>query len=195
MAFDAKLTEAIGLYNDDEIRVIQNDEMTEPTDQADEDIPTAAPVDEPKETTTNDAVAGLDMLVVRAEIFRPHGDRNEIAKIMGRKRNSDGLYVGRAHNNPILDSRVFTVRFPDGDETDVAYNVTSSQNTCSHKSTRTEINTNFLKKSWDTVKTRERPRRAINTELQMGRQRKRSRQLQVGTWKSNGRTGQPLGCL
>ena len=41
---------------------------------------------------------------------------------MGRKRNSDGLFIGRPHRNPILHSRVFTVSFPDGDEMDVAYN-------------------------------------------------------------------------
>ena len=121
VAFDTKLTKAIGLYNDDEIQVIQNDEMVEPIeDTVDRNLPSETP--ENDTPATNDAVAGPDMLV-EAEIFLPHGDRNEITKIMGRKRNSDGLYIGRAHNNPILDSRVFTVRFPDGDETDVAYNV------------------------------------------------------------------------
>jgi hypothetical protein len=86
------------------------------------EVPANLPADEAP-AASKDAVAGPNMLV-GAEIFLPHGDRNEIAKIMGRKRNSDGLYVGRANKNPILDSRVFTVQFPDGDESDVlAYNV------------------------------------------------------------------------
>ena len=57
----------------------------------------------------------------------PHGDRIEIAKVLGRKRNADGNFLGRAHKNPILDSRVFTVQFPDGDEKDYAYNVLAEQ--------------------------------------------------------------------
>ena len=53
---------------------------------------------------------------INAKIYLPHhGDRNEIARVLGRKRNSDRLYIGRKHNNPILDSRIFTVEFPDGD--------------------------------------------------------------------------------
>ena len=120
-SFDAKLTEHIGQYDDKSIhQVIQNDEMVlEPMaddgvqeEELANDLPVNLPATEAP-AAINDAVAGPDMLV-GAEIFLPHGDRNEIAKVMGRKRNSDGLYVGRAHNNPILDSRVFTVRFPDG---------------------------------------------------------------------------------
>ena len=42
---------------------------------------------------------------------------------MGRKRNSDGLFIGHQHKNPMLDPRVFTAAFPDGDEQDVSYNV------------------------------------------------------------------------
>jgi hypothetical protein len=77
-------------------------------------------------TTTNnpanDVTAGPDSLV-GAEIFLPHGDRNEIARVMGRKQNNDGLFIGRAHRNPFLDSRVFTVEFPDGDQMDIGYNI------------------------------------------------------------------------
>ena len=70
----------------------------------------------------NDSIRGPD-LFQNAEIFLPHGDRNEIAKVIGRKRDSDGNYIGRAHTNPRLDSRIFTVRFPDGDEKDITYNL------------------------------------------------------------------------
>jgi hypothetical protein len=57
------------------------------------------------------------------QVYLPHGYRNEIAKVLGGKHNSEGLYVGRKHQNPLLDSRVFVVEFPDGDQKDVAYNV------------------------------------------------------------------------
>lgn len=120
LTFDKNLMEHIGEYADDEIQVVQNDEMEQPLGKMEDDamesqaLPTA-------NAPTNDVNAGPDMLV-GAEIYLPHGDRNEIAKVMGRKRNSDGLYIGRKHQNPILDSRVFTIRFPDGDEMDVSYN-------------------------------------------------------------------------
>jgi hypothetical protein len=43
---------------------------------------------------------------------------------MGRKRNrKKGLFIGRAHRNPMLDLRVFTVEFPDGDQQDIRYNI------------------------------------------------------------------------
>jgi Reverse transcriptase (RNA-dependent DNA polymerase) len=70
----------------------------------------------------NDQVRGPD-LFQDAEIILPHGDRNEIAKVIGRKRNQDGNYIGRAHKNPKLDSRIFTVRFADGEEKDVSFNI------------------------------------------------------------------------
>jgi hypothetical protein len=69
-----------------------------------------------------DVVAGPDELV-GAELYLPHGDRTAIAKVLGRKRDADGLFIGRKHSNPILDSRIFTVEFPDGDQQDLAYNV------------------------------------------------------------------------
>ena len=127
LAFDKNLLEHIGEYADEEIQVVQNDEMeqsyapggeTEEGDQAEATVTAAIGDGDPP---PNDVTAGPDMLM-GAEIYLPHGDRNEIAKVMGRKRNSDGLFVGRKHQNPILDSRVFTVRFPDGDERDVSYN-------------------------------------------------------------------------
>ena len=52
----------------------------------------------------------------------PHSDRVEIVKIIGRKRSADENFVGGAHKNVILDSRVF-VRFLDGYEKDYSYNV------------------------------------------------------------------------
>ncbi len=79
-------------------------------------------VDEDEEDLENDTVTGPDEMI-NAEIYLPHGDRQEIAKIIGRKRNADGNFIGRKHQNPILDSRIFVVEFPDGDQQDIAYNI------------------------------------------------------------------------
>jgi hypothetical protein len=44
-------------------------------------------------------------------------------KILGRKRGPDGNYIGRAHANPILNSRQFAIEFPNGEQQDIAYYV------------------------------------------------------------------------
>jgi hypothetical protein len=49
------------------------------------------------------------------DIRLEHGDRYEIAQVLGCERQADGLFVWCKHQNPILDSRVFVVEFPDGD--------------------------------------------------------------------------------
>jgi hypothetical protein len=70
----------------------------------------------------DDLVSGPDPFI-SAGVYMPHGDQTEIAKVLGRKRGPDGNYIGRAHANPILDSRQFIIEFPDGKQQDIAYNV------------------------------------------------------------------------
>ena len=121
-AFDTQMTVHIGAYDDDTIQLVENDEMEDPIfAPTDEDETAGIRPDSAENPPANDITAGPDSFI-GAEIYLPHGDRNEIAKVMGQKRNSNGLYIGQPHRNPILDSRVFTVSFPDGDEMDIAYN-------------------------------------------------------------------------
>ena len=88
--FDRELTEQIGAFDDEHIQTIPNDEMEETivgleeVDDDEEHVGDTANVER-----VSDVTGGPDMLV-GAEIFLPHGDRNEIARVMGRKRNSDG---------------------------------------------------------------------------------------------------------
>jgi hypothetical protein len=49
-----------------------------------------------------------------AAVLLPHGGEQVQAKVMGRKRASDGTPVGAAHSNPILDTHEYKVPFPDG---------------------------------------------------------------------------------
>jgi hypothetical protein len=79
-------------------------------------------IDEIMEETINDTTPGPKPLL-HAEVYLDHGDRQEIAKVIGRKRNADGNYIGRKNQNPILDSRVFIAEFPDGDQRDITYNL------------------------------------------------------------------------
>lgn len=46
-----------------------------------------------------------------------------MAKVIGRKRNADGILVGHAHQNPLLDSRVYEIEFFDGERQEISYNV------------------------------------------------------------------------
>jgi hypothetical protein len=97
----------------------QNEHMVEPLYRASKES-----IDdgiEPLEHVA-DVSPGPDALV-NAEVFLPDGDKYEIARVLGRKRQADGFFIGRKHQNPILDSRVFMVDFPDGDQKDIAYNI------------------------------------------------------------------------
>ncbi|KAI2510101.1 Reverse transcriptase (RNA-dependent DNA polymerase) [Fragilaria crotonensis] len=64
---------------------------------------------------------------VGAQVLLPIGDSVMTAKVRGRKRQSDGTLRGRAHANPILDTRTYEVEFPDGQRAEVAAN-TIAQN-------------------------------------------------------------------
>jgi hypothetical protein len=81
-AFDEKIAEMYGKFDETLILSIPNDEMAEPVFGDEDD---ADPVIEPS-LSTNDTVSGPDEFC-NAEIYLPHGDRNEIAKVLGRKRD------------------------------------------------------------------------------------------------------------
>jgi hypothetical protein len=87
-----------------------------PSDDDDNDEP--APPSPPPPTE----VSGTEPLL-NAQVYLAHGDRFEIAKVIERKRNADGLFIGRKHSRAILDSRIFVIEFPDGKQKDVAYDV------------------------------------------------------------------------
>ena len=77
-AFDEKIAEMYGKFDETLILSIPNDEMAEPL-FGDEEDPDS--VLEPL-LGTNDTVSGPDEFS-NAEIYLPHGDRNEIAKVLG----------------------------------------------------------------------------------------------------------------
>jgi hypothetical protein len=49
-----------------------------------------------------------------AEVMLPNGGELVRAKVTSRKRDVDGNPVGKSHSNPLLDSRLYDVEFPDG---------------------------------------------------------------------------------
>ena len=111
--FEEKEYKILGSFNESLIHLAANDEMEEPLT---DDVPVA------DMNPCNDEVYGLNELT-GMEVYLSHGDRTEIAKVLGRKRNSDGNFVGQKHAKPILDSHIFVVEFHDGEWKDIGYNI------------------------------------------------------------------------
>ncbi len=58
------------------------------------------------------------------ELALPRGGGEvEFARVVKRMRDKDGLPIGTANDNPILDSRVYEVEYPDGHRASLAANV------------------------------------------------------------------------
>ncbi|MGH7974682.1 MAG: reverse transcriptase domain-containing protein, partial [bacterium] len=60
---------------------------------------------------------------ISAQVLLPKGDGLVSCRVLNRKRDHDGHPVGQHNSNPILDSRVYNVEFPDGNVQEYAANV------------------------------------------------------------------------
>jgi hypothetical protein len=155
LEFQQKIKESVGEFDPDLINTDdhgQNDESIESyaTDPEDEDATAIEP------TIKDDVAPGPDVLV-NAEVLLPHGDWYEIARVIGRKRKADGLFVGRKHQNPILDSRVFVVEFPDGDQKDIMYNMLAE-----HLYSQVDKDVNQFRLFKEIINHRKKRQRSIN---------------------------------
>jgi hypothetical protein len=126
LEFDQWIKDRYGTHDPELLDIFENENFVEPSGR-----PTTNDNDGghhqndiPWQEVKDDIVRGNDLLQ-NAEVYLPHGDWNEISRVIGRKRNDNGDYIGRAHSNPILDWRIFMVRFVDGEEKDIAFNVLS----------------------------------------------------------------------
>ncbi len=126
--FERKEFEILGKPDDEAIQGEQNDEMEQPIPveqmyQADDDdeVTPIAERQQQKRTTPDAAEGPVEMYGV--EVMLPFGDRKEIAKVIGRKRDHDGNYIGHVDRNPLLDTSVYIAEFPNGDQVEIAHNV------------------------------------------------------------------------
>ena len=71
----------------------------------------------------DDSDTGTYDQYVGAEVVLPIGDKMMNAKVHGWKRQSDRTLRGKAHSNPILDTRPYEVEFVDSQRTELAANV------------------------------------------------------------------------
>jgi hypothetical protein len=51
---------------------------------------------------------------IRAQLRMPLNNEMAEAKVVGRKRDASGNPIGVSHANPLQDTRVYEVAFPDG---------------------------------------------------------------------------------
>jgi hypothetical protein len=58
-----------------------------------------------------------------AQVLLPQGDTYEKGTVIRRKCDNEGNLIGRSNTNPILDTRVFEVQFPDGHIAEYSTNV------------------------------------------------------------------------
>jgi len=60
---------------------------------------------------------------LQAEVLLPQGDHLVAGTVVHRKRDNDGNPLGKRNPNPILDTRIYEVQFPDGYVLDYAANI------------------------------------------------------------------------
>eukprot|EP00804_Cyclotella_cryptica_P009101 CCRYP_003177-RA/>CCRYP_003177-RA protein AED:0.23 eAED:0.23 QI:0/0/0/1/1/1/2/0/629 len=70
-----------------------------------------------------DATPEIGDNYVNTEVMLPRGDHMARGKVIRRKRDAEGNPIGRANNNPILDTRQYEVQFADGEVTELTANV------------------------------------------------------------------------
>ena len=61
--------------------------------------------------------------LINAEILLPHGDKMQMAKVIGRTVGDHGYTMGSYDDNPLLNSIIYDVEFPDGHIKEYAANI------------------------------------------------------------------------
>jgi len=84
----------------------EDSNLVQPWDSRDSDIPKEA-------TSMENAMEELDEFI-GAKVKIMTSDGEQLVTVSSRKRDHSGSLIGKKNNNPILDSRVYNVEFPDG---------------------------------------------------------------------------------
>ena len=87
----------------------QTDDMTysEPVDFLEKE-------EERKELVDVDDIPDLDLYLAAEVLLPQNGERMQTARVISRSRDAEGNVIGKYNHNPILDTRVYDVMFPDG---------------------------------------------------------------------------------
>jgi hypothetical protein len=110
-----------GTINKDED--YRDDETPDIIPYSDDDLDPAMG-DPPKQTPERDEVdVSTYDPYIGAEVVLPYQGRQLTAKVKNRKRNAMGDLIGHSNANPILDTRLYEVEFPNGSEATYSANV------------------------------------------------------------------------
>lgn len=113
MALPPSTTKPIDL----ELSDLVDDVPDEPLEICDDNgVPiTIMPEDPTDEEGTSIYEKPLRDMLVHAEVLLPQGEQNSKAKVLGPTKDNDGKIVGVFDKNPLLNSIVYDVKFPDGE--------------------------------------------------------------------------------
>lgn len=124
------MTEQIHAFDEQILRHFNNNTITLPlTDDAFDTVDQLndvyLPFDKETEMPEDDDLPHTEAYdqYISARVVLPRGDTFEKAIVKCRKRDANGLPVGRFNSNPILDSRVYEVQFSDGASFEYSANV------------------------------------------------------------------------
>ena len=119
-AYEQAIQAKIGDHIQDEDIPEATQGMMHPSDEDDGEYepfdPSAMPEADAFDVETFDAY-------LQAEVLLPKGDKYLTGTVIGRKRDADGNPIGKRNTNPILDTRVYEVQFPDGHVEEFAANM------------------------------------------------------------------------
>ena len=119
--FDEKVDSMLKVKPNDRLLIplLENDsdyhEVSFHQDEYENDFESYEPIE--KDTVMPDADDFIgDTLdeYINAELLLPKGDEWISATVVKRKRGADGNLIGKRNPNPLLDTRVYEVQFPDG---------------------------------------------------------------------------------
>ena len=68
-------------------------------------------------------VNSLTDILFRAEVLLPHGEEQVMANLLRKSVDDDGQVIGAHNKNPLLNTLVYDVEFPDGDVNKYATNL------------------------------------------------------------------------
>jgi hypothetical protein len=61
--------------------------------------------------------------IINAEIILPQGQGIPLTRVSERNRAHDGSSIGHKNKKPLLDSKIYIFKFPDGEMKDVGFNI------------------------------------------------------------------------
>lgn len=123
---DKKIQEKLGdAVKDDNVNPKLIADLLEPPDYLfddEEDVVEPAELDASKQDADNFTPESYDQYLT-AQVLLPQGGEAMKATVIGHKRDQNGKPIGVRNSNPLLDTRLYEVEFPDGSTEEITANL------------------------------------------------------------------------